>query len=347
MTEKESQASEEIEIPDLEFDDGDDFFDGDDNEENSEEMTDARKKRLMTDSIAKYFNDISGFDVLSREEEKRLFIEMHGDDKEKADAAREKLILYNLKLVASIAKHFRTSSMKPEDLLQEGTIGLMRAIEKYDVSKGFKLSTYATWWIRQSIARAVADKELAIRMPVKFYEEAYAIGKAEHDLSAEKRRMPTRREIAVYLLNREGIESPTEEQVKKKLQRMTDSYRNRNMVSLNAPAGSDDSGTEVIDFVTTGECEPKTTAVKDALADEIHEIMLSLNPREEFIIRARYGMPNTNGLYNNYEIKGKMTLDEIADVVGVTRERVRQIEIKTIKSMQSTSNKKRLRPFLY
>ena len=119
------------------------------------------------------------------------------------------------------------------------------------------------------------------------------------------------------------------------------------MVSLNAPAGSDDSGTEVIDFVTTGECEPKTTAVKDALADEIHEIMLSLNPREEFIIRARYGMPNTNGLYNNYEIKGKMTLDEIADVVGVTRERVRQIEIKTIKSMQSTSNKKRLRPFLY
>lgn len=318
---------------------------GEAEEKKAKELDAEKKKHLVSDCVAKYFNDISGYDVLSREEEVRLFNIMHGSNRAEAKKAKEKLILCNLKLVASISNRFKAKSMKPEDLFQEGVIGLMRAIEKYDASKGFKLSTYATWWIRQSVTRALADRESEIRMPVKFYEETHDYLKAQRDLVSEKGGIPTRRETVIRMLQRGGSEKPTEEQIERLLGRMTSAYTSRNMVPLDAPAG-DDGVSEMMDFVASEDCLPDKVAEKDALADEIREVMHSLDPREEFVICARYGLPNTTGLYDGYEITKNMTLEEIAGIIGVTRERVRQLELMAIKSMQKGQYRERLRPFL-
>lgn len=336
-------------ISDLEDLDIGDILVEEDETEDAREETDyekARRKRASTDMMAKYLDDVGKYDLLTPEEEKELFVQLHCGDKTKEKEARDKLVLSNLRLVISIAKKYKQTSLKFEDLTQEGVIGLVRAIDNFDVNKGFRLSTYATWWIRQSITRSIADKERTIRIPVHLNDKIYAITRAQRELLEQLGREATLEETAAYILRMDSkIKKPTKRQIRKKVEEMEKdlSYK-RPITSLDAPVGVDGDST-VIDFIGDEAEGPEKSAEKEALAAEITELLNVLPPREEFVIRARYGMPNVNGLYNNFVIDHHMTLEEIGDVVGVTRERIRQIESRAMRKMKSPKYKKKLVPF--
>lgn len=315
-------------------------------EEDNTEYEKARKKRTSTDMMAKYLDDVGKYDLLTPEEEKDLFVQLHCGDPAKEKEARDKLVLCNLRLVVSMAKRYKTTSMKFEDLTQEGVIGLMRAIDNFDVSKGFKLSTYATWWIRQSITRAIADKERAIRIPVHLNDKINAIVRAKKELTESLGREPTNEDTAKYLLRiNDGIEKPTKKQIRSKLDETEKvlSYKPA-ITSLDTPIGEDGDNT-IIDFIGDESAGPEKETERAALAEQIGDLLMDLPDREEFVIRARYGMPNVNGLFDNYVIDHHMTLEEIGNVLGVTRERIRQIESRAIRRLKNPRRQKKLIEF--
>ena len=263
-----------------------------------------------TDSLMFYLKEIGKYPLISQEEEVDLFIKIANGN----DYAREKVINSNLRLVVNIAKHYHPPQMSLQDLIQEGSIGLMRSIEKFDYTKGFKFSTYATWWIKQAITRAIADQSRTMRIPVHMNETINRMLKEKAKFISENQREPSEFELA------EIMKVP----VRKIREAMTVSM---DMLSLESPVGEESDST-LGDFIVD---ENSANAEENINAEERHNTLIkaieTLTPREQLVIYKRYGL-------NGYRV---CTLDEIGREFEVTRERVRQIEQKALRKLKHPS----------
>ena len=271
----------------------------------------------VNDSVKIYLREIGKVPLLSPEEEPIIAKKIAEGDEE----AREKLINSNLRLVIAIAKRYGGRGMPFLDLIQEGNNGLIKAVEKFDYTKGFKFSTYATWWIRQAITRAIADQARTIRIPVHMVETINKIIRAQRTLVQELGREPTAEEISAKL---DGALSP--ERIRE-IQRL-----NQEPVSLETPIGEEDDS-RLGDFIEDKEVlSPNEYATRSLLRDELYSVMEELTDREEQVLRLRYGLDDNC----------PRTLEEVGKVFHVTRERIRQIEAKALKKLAHPSRAKRL-----
>ena len=285
-----------------------------------ENLEDIIVQVSVDDPVKMYLKDIGKVPLLSSDEEIELAKKMMEGDA----AAKAKLSESNLRLVVSIAKRYVSrSNMQFLDLIQEGNIGLLKAVEKFDHTKGFRFSTYATWWIRQSITRAIADQARTIRVPVHMVETINKLARIQRQLTLE--------------LNRE----PTEEELAKKMNTSVDKIReiykiSQEPVSLETPIGEEDDS-HLGDFIKDEHnMSPEEYATNEMLKDEISDILLTLTEREEKVIRLRFGLED-----------GKArTLEEVGQIFGVTRERIRQIEAKALRKLRHPSRSRKLRDYL-
>ena len=304
--------------------DDEDFFDKmDDKEfEEIEKLTSENFNSFsigdvkVSDSVKMYLKEIGKVDLLSSEEE----IELAKRIVEGDESAKKRLISANLRLVVSIAKHYVGRGMQFLDLIQEGNMGLIKAVEKFDHSKGFKFSTYATWWIRQAITRAIADQARTIRIPVHMVETINKITRVQRTLVQEYGREPTAEEISQKL---DGQLSPDRI---REIQRIA-----LDPVSLETPIGEEDDS-HLGDFIEDKESpSPSEYTTKSLLKDELYAVMKDLTDREEKVLRLRYGLDDNK----------PRTLEEVGKEFGVTRERIRQIEAKAIRKLRHPSRAKR------
>ena len=268
--------------------------------------------------MAFYLKEIGRYPLLTQEEEVELFVKIANG----SIYARDKVINSNLRLVVNIAKHYHPPQMSLQDLIQEGSIGLMRSIEKFDYTKGFKFSTYATWWIKQAITRAIADQSRTMRVPVHMNETINRIGKERARFLTEYQKEPTDIELA------EELKMP----VNKVREAMAVSL---DMLSLESPVGEESDST-LGDFIV----DEKSESAEDKINEqERHNTLIkaieTLTPREQEVIYRRFGL---NG-YRTY------TLDEIGNEFGVTRERVRQIEQKALRKLRHPSRSRIMHDF--
>jgi len=269
-----------------------------------------------TDALQLFLKDIGRARLLTAREEVELAKRIERGDY----AAKQKLVESNLRLVVSIAKNYRNQGLPFLDLIQEGTVGLVRATEKFDYRMGFKFSTYATWWIRQAVARALADKSRTIRIPVHVVEKLNKIGRAERKLVTELGREPTPGEIAAVT----GIDPDEVDSIKRSAQ---------TPVSLDMRVGDDDDS-EFGQFIADERAEsPYERAVETLTNEALRETLENLSYRERRVLELRYGLDG----------EPARTLDEVGRTFNVTRERIRQIEQSALTKLQSLGAAQRLR----
>ena len=239
------------------------------------------------------------------------------------DAARKRLIEANLRLVFSVAKKYRDMGVPFSDLIQEGNAGLIHAVDKFDYKRGFKFSTYATWWIRQSVTRSIADQGRLIRLPVHRWEKINRMRRVSQELTQELGRKPTAAEIA--------------DELETSLQKMESLVSNAEPpLSLELPVG-DDGDTTLGDFIPDDEAlSPDESAVRQQARKDIAGLLTTLTPREQQVLQLRFGLQDGQA----------RTLEEIGDEMGKTRERIRQIEAKALRKLRHPSRSRQLRGYL-
>lgn len=273
----------------------------------------------INDPVKMYLKEIGRVELLSHDDEIKLAKKiLEGDE-----AAKKELAAANLRLVVSIAKRYVGRGMLFLDLIQEGNMGLIKAVEKFDYTKGFKFSTYATWWIRQAITRAIADQARTIRIPVHMVETINKLTRIQRLLIQELGREPTAEEIA------ERMDGMTPEKVRE-IQKIS-----LEPVSLETPIGEEDDS-HLGDFIEDeGVMSPDDYAANELLKDELNEVLLELTDREEKVLRLRFGLDDGR----------TRTLEEVGKEFSVTRERIRQIEAKAIRRLRHPSRSRRLKDF--
>ena len=282
--------------------------------------TDAISEGLaLTDPVRMYLKEIGRVPLLTQEEEQALAQRIEEGD----EAAKNQMIEANLRLVVAVAKRYVGRGMHFLDLIQEGNMGLLKAVEKFDYRKGYKFSTYATWWIRQSITRAIADQARTIRIPVHMVETINKVARASHQLVQELGREPNAPEIADFL----DLPLSKVEEIMKLSQEP---------ISLETPVGEEDDS-HLGDFIQDSEVsEPMEAAAANSLREQLEKALAMLTPREEKVLRLRFG----------FEDGKTHTLEEVGKEFNVTRERVRQIESKALRRLRHPSKSKALRDFV-
>ena len=303
-------------VADSEIDDG---GEGGSEEDLLLEDIEIPKNLSINDPVRMYLKEIGKISLLSLDEELKLSKRIDdGDEEAKAILAES-----NLRLVVSIAKRYVGRNLSFLDLIQEGNIGLMKAVDKFDSSKGYRFSTYATWWIRQAITRAIADQAKTIRVPVHMVETINKLKRVQRQMTLELDREPTEEELAKAL-------NTTEDKVREIIKISLDP------LSLETPIGEEDDS-HLGDFVKDdSSLSPEEYAINEVLKDEISELLLTLTEREEQVIKLRFGL-----------IDGTCrTLEEVGTIFGVTRERIRQIEAKALRKLRHPSRSKKLKDYL-
>ena len=283
-----------------------------------EELSSAKDIKI-SDPVRMYLKEIGRINLLSSDEEfEYAKLAEQGDE-----YAKKMLAESNLRLVVSIAKRYVGRGMLFLDLIQEGNIGLMKAVEKFDPSKGYKFSTYATWWIRQAITRAIADQARTIRIPVHMVETINKLARVQRQLTQELNREPTEEEIAKKV----GIS----------VEKVREVYKiSQDPVSLETPIGEEDDS-HLGDFIKDERTmSPEEYATIEMLKEELSNVLLTLTEREEKVLRLRFGLDDGQC----------RTLEEVGQVFNVTRERIRQIEAKALRKLRHPSRSRRLRDFL-
>ena len=338
-----SEETEEPELDDLEvdeeqlkkmnpenFDDDifedDEFFDTEEAELETKELENdidflMSEGVKINDPVKMYLKEIGRVNLLSSQEEIELAKRILEGDEE----AKNELTQANLRLVVSIAKHYVGRGMLFLDLIQEGNLGLIKAVEKFDYTKGFKFSTYATWWIRQAITRAIADQARTIRIPVHMVETINRITRVQRLLVQRLGREPTAQQISDHL---EGQQISPERV--REIQRIA-----LDPVSLETPIGEEDDS-HLGDFIEDKDAQsPSEYTTKSLLKDQLYSVMKDLTDREERVLRLRYGLDDGR----------PRTLEEVGKEFGVTRERIRQIEAKAIRKLRHPTRAKRFGDF--
>lgn len=297
--------------------------------ENEEELSDEELAitaenvdAFADDSVRLYLREIGKIPLLTPEEEADLAQRIVKGDKK----AKDKMVESNMRLVVSIAKRYGGRGLDFLDLIQEGNTGLLRAVEKFDPDKGFKFSTYATWWVRQAITRAIADQARTIRIPVHMVETINKVLRTTRKLTADLNREPTNEEIAKEL----GMEPEKIDYVMRIKQ---------DIASLDASVGrdGDDEDSVLGDFVEDEErISPEDSAANQILKEQLSEIIATLSDREQKIIRLRFGIGGGR----------PHTLEEVGNEFDVTRERIRQIEAKALSKLRKNKDTKKLHEYL-
>lgn len=283
------------------------------------EVLSTLETKGLTDPVRMYLKEIGRIPLLTREQEITLAQKVDADDKK----AKAKLTSSNLRLVVSIAKKYIGRGMSFLDLIQEGNKGLIRAVEKYDWTKGYKFSTYATWWIRQAITRAIADQARTIRIPVHMVETINKLIRTQRRLMQDLGREPTADEIGSEM----ELDPDRVREILKISQKTT---------SLETPIGDDDDS-YLGDFIPDEtQVSPYDATSKRLLKENVKEVLAALSDREARVLKMRFGLSGNR----------PMTLEEVGTKFGVTRERIRQIEAKALRKLKHPSRRKKLQDFL-
>ena len=277
------------------------------------------KELTINDPVRMYLKEIGKISLLSLDEETELSKKIAEGD----EMAKNRLAESNLRLVVSIAKRYVGRGMLFLDLIQEGNIGLMKAVEKFDATKGYKFSTYATWWIRQAITRAIADQARTIRVPVHMVETINKLSRFQRQLTLELNREPTDEELAEKM-------NMSPEKIREVIKIAQDP------VSLETPIGEEEDS-HLGDFVPDeSNMSPEDFTVHEMLKEEISDVLLTLTEREEQVLRLRFGLDDGSS----------KTLEEVGQMFGVTRERIIQIEAKALRKLRHPSRSRKLKDFL-
>lgn len=280
------------------------------------------KGAMIDDPVRMYLREIGRIPLLNAEQEIELARKI-AEGGEKGARAKQKLVQANLRLVVSIAKKYVGRGMLFLDLIQEGNLGLIRAAEKFDHERGYKFSTYATWWIRQAITRAIADQARTIRIPVHMVETINKLKKMTRKLAQELSRKPTEEELAASM----SITVPKLREIIKVAQEP---------LSLETPIGKEEDS-RLGDFIEDREAEAPAHAVAhELLREDLTEVLSSLSPRERDVLRLRFGLDDGR----------QRTLEEVGQLFGVTRERIRQIEAKALRKLRHPNRSRRLREYI-